>query len=191
MRTKLLCLIGAVAALTVPSTGHTAGATAQTFDTVTLEADVVVPIAAHLTITTRVRRFASASTNIWSPSPTMPATNLDDASSWIELRDANDQSLICRSAAPTAFVTADPADVITAATSEASCPLDLQATGDGDLKPYSRNAGVRGVGFEHLLEVGYSRPGTVSSARINGEDADLINVTLTRSRQLWVLPANL
>lgn len=198
MRTKLLCLLGAVAALTVPASGHAGiGGQAQVFETVTLEADALVPVLeanvlvnvpAHLIVTTRVRRYAATHLNQWALPGQLPVANLDDASSWLELRDRTDGSLLCRSAAPMATVTADQSDVISAATTDLSCPLTLEVTGSGEQRPFARSVAVRGPGLENGFEVGYDRPGTVASARINGVDTILERVTITRSRRVSVMP---
>lgn len=185
MRTKLLCLLGAVAALTVPASGQAdVGAKTQVFDTITLEADVVVPIAAHITVSTRVRQYASVIVQPAQP----PVTNINDASSWIELRDLNGNARICWSAAPTATVAADPSDVISAATTDISCPMQLQVAGSGEQRPYLSSPAIAGSGRENAVEFGYTRPATVTSARINGQDAVLENVTITRSRRVATVP---
>lgn len=185
MRTKLLCLLGAVAALIVPASGHAdIGGRTHVFETITLEADVVVPVAAHLTVTTRVHRYASLSTQ----PPSAPVLLLDDASSWIELRDLNGNGRICWSAAPMATVSADPSDVVSAATTDVSCPLALQVTGSGEQRPYAPFPTVGGGNRLNAAEIGYHRSGTVDSARINGEDAILENVTITRSRRVELTP---
>lgn len=185
MRTKLLCLLGAVAALTAPTAGHAdVGARTQVFEMITLQADVVVPIAAHLTVTTRVHRYAA----LTAKPPKAPVLLLDDASSYIELRDLNGDGRICWSAAPMATVTVEPSDAVSAATTDMSCPLQLEATGSGDPRPYANNPSLPGAGAPNSAEFGYTRTGTVTSAVINGENAVLENVTITRSRRVLLVP---
>lgn len=180
MRTKLLCLFGAVAALMVPTTGSAASGQVQVLETVTLEADVVSPVAARLVVTTRVRRYVSMTVNGGTATP--PVLRPDEASGWLELRDLNNGSRICRSAAPAATIIADPSDAISAATADASCPLDLEAAAAGEPVPFLRNLALRGPGLENGAEAGYTRPATITTGRINGEDALFENVKITRSR---------
>jgi hypothetical protein len=192
MRSKLLVLAGLAAAFAIPTTGHAnVGGIYQVSESVTFEADVVVPIKAHLTITTRTRRFVLMNLNTSAPPGTMPTGNLEERSSSVELvsTDPTTPGLrLCRSDAPMASVTVSSQDAMTAGTTDISCPLDVEVTASGQPMPFVRNLATPGRQAENGVDTGYERDATVDSAMLGGISAELENATLTRTFRLAATP---